>query len=325
MFYLEQVDSLGKLYINLAMLQDLLPSSDWYSIDYQQLGLDKQRLIEMKVATSVSWTLTDKSLILNSLQLNQLDYLACWNLLSPNYEPIKISISLTLENQDCLTIPLILPPGIYFIQLHSLQQSPKNLGWWCGISKTYLNQGDKGLENYCHNILNNEPLEEFVNITEALDIDWDLQWVQITINSLINQDSNHYFPEWLNCDILVKKLQVLIQPCKSLKTIEGDFINIQKNSNLLETNKGSWFLLTLTHRSRRKIFCKQLTIALERDKLQSLFLKVAIPSDAVYQDLVLLELSNFKTGRNYIQNLEYVKRLDPKPLPINQVSQMLKN
>ena len=323
-FYLEQVDALGKLCINLAMLQDLLPSSDWYSIDYQQLGSEKQRLIEMEADTLVSWTLTDKSLTLNSLQLNQLDYLACWNLFSPNYERIKISIPLSLENQDCLTLPLILPPGIYFIQLHSLQQSPKNIGWWCGISKTYLNQVDKGLENYCYNILNNEPLEEFVNIIEALNIDWDLQWLQITINSLINQTSNYYFPEWLNYDGLVKKLQFLIQPSELLKTIE-DSINTQKPSNLLETNKDSWYLLTLTHHSKRKIFCKQLTIALERDKLQSLFLNVAIPSEAVYQDLVLLELSNFKTGRNYIQNLEYVKRLDSKPLQLNQVNQMLKN
>jgi predicted nucleic acid-binding Zn-ribbon protein len=44
--YQVQADTSGSLTLNLSVLYDLLPQSNWYTLDYQRLGLEAQRLLE---------------------------------------------------------------------------------------------------------------------------------------------------------------------------------------------------------------------------------------------------------------------------------------
>lgn len=86
---------------------------------------------------------------------------------------------------------------------------------------------------------------------------------------------------------------------------------------------GNWHLLTLTLGSKRDLFFTQIGIAIEREKLDDLILKVELPEDVVYQNLVLVKLGDFKAARARIQQMDYVQRLDPKPLKPEQVNRIL--
>ena len=89
------------------------------------------------------------------------------------------------------------------------------------------------------------------------------------------------------------------------------------------TVEGKWHLVTLTQASKRELFCKQILHAVEQEKLQGLIFSVEMPKESVYQNLVLLEVSSLKAARNYIQQIGYVQRIEPKPLTTEQVDKML--
>lgn len=81
--------------------------------------------------------------------------------------------------------------------------------------------------------------------------------------------------------------------------------------------------MTLTQASKRELFCKQISHAVEQQKLQDLIFNVEMPKEPVYQNLVLLEVSSLKAVRSYIQQIGYVQRIEPKPLTPEQVDKML--
>ena len=93
-------------------------------------------------------------------------------------------------------------------------------------------------------------------------------------------------------------------------------------SSVSPPDSGDWYLVNIRQK-KRDLFLKCLKIAIEKNKLQDLILTVETPKDSVYEDIVLLNLVNFKAARIHIQKIEYCQRIEPKPLPSAQVSRML--
>ena len=104
----------------------------------------------------------------------------------------------------------------------------------------------------------------------------------------------------------------------SLETPET--VNI--NTRELSGDHGSWYLVRLMSK-RRNSFLKQLEITIAKNKLQDLFLGMKIPAVSIYEDIILLSLSNRKEAYIYLQNIEYFQRIEPRPLKSEEVSRMM--
>jgi len=84
----------------------------------------------------------------------------------------------------------------------------------------------------------------------------------------------------------------------------------------------NWYLLTVRSK-KRELFLKYLKLAIEQNKLEELVLDIKIPQESVYQDIVLLKISNFKSASTYLQKVESFLNIERKPLQIEQVNRML--
>ncbi|UKO97133.1 chromosome segregation ATPase [Nostoc sp. UHCC 0870] len=87
---------------------------------------------------------------------------------------------------------------------------------------------------------------------------------------------------------------------------------------------GNWYLLSVRSK-KRESFLKYLNLAITQNNLQELILEIKIPQDKVYEDIVLLNLSNFNTANSQLQKIDHFQSLQRKPLPLAQVSRMIGN
>ncbi len=94
------------------------------------------------------------------------------------------------------------------------------------------------------------------------------------------------------------------------------------NTKELSADRGSWYLVRLMSK-RRNSFLKQLEIAIAKNKLQELFLEIKIPAVSIYEDIILLNLSNRQEAYTYLQNIECFQRIEPRPLKSEEVSRMM--
>ncbi len=85
---------------------------------------------------------------------------------------------------------------------------------------------------------------------------------------------------------------------------------------------GNWYLASVRAR-KRDLFLKYLKMAITQNKLQELILAVEVPEETVYEDIVLLNLSNFKAASTHLQKIENFQSIERKPLNAEQVSRML--
>jgi hypothetical protein len=60
-----------------------------------------------------------------------------------------------------------------------------------------------------------------------------------------------------------------------------------------------------------------------QNNLKEVILEVKIPQDTVYEDIVLLNLSNFNTANSQLQKIDHFQSLQRKPLTLEQVSRMI--
>lgn len=104
----------------------------------------------------------------------------------------------------------------------------------------------------------------------------------------------------------------------SLEMPETENINTRE----LSADCGSWYLVRLMSK-RRNSFLKQLEISIAKNKLHELFLEVKIPAVSIYEDIILLNLSNRKEAYTYLQNIECFQRIEPRPLKSEEVSRMM--
>ncbi|EDX73581.1 hypothetical protein MC7420_3755 [Coleofasciculus chthonoplastes PCC 7420] len=323
-----QADASGSLTIDLPTLHELLPESNWYALDYQRLGLEPQRLLEMDSSQQeVSWTWGNQGIQLSGLRSGDLYTLSCWNLLLPDTKPREIKIPLGTEPTGIIKVPLELPTGIYYIQLLSSQQLPQTLGWWCGSNQYDLPEDtneNEAMENYCYTILDQEPTPNFIEAVKKLNPDFDIQQIQAGIASL--EEHRYNFPEWLNPDALVSKLKGLLNvlelpPVQPIQPPDSP-PPVEPKPSAPPPVSGTWYLVNVRHK-KRDLFLRCLNAVIEQNKLQDLILAVETPDDSVYEDIVLLNLANFKAVRTPIQSIESCQRIEPKPLPSAHVNRML--
>ncbi|MBD2388737.1 chromosome segregation ATPase [Cylindrospermum sp. FACHB-282] len=85
---------------------------------------------------------------------------------------------------------------------------------------------------------------------------------------------------------------------------------------------GNWYLLSVRSK-KRELFLKYLELAITQNNLRELILQVEIPPESVYEDIVLVNLSNFKTAYTYLQKVDCFQGIERKPLQLEQVSRML--
>jgi hypothetical protein len=97
--------------------------------------------------------------------------------------------------------------------------------------------------------------------------------------------------------------------------------SIESSSSPISSN---WYLLSVRSK-KRELFLKYLNLAIEQNKIQELILDIKVPQDSVYEDIVLLNLSNFKAASTYLQKVECFQNIERKPLQSEQVNRMLGN
>jgi hypothetical protein len=85
---------------------------------------------------------------------------------------------------------------------------------------------------------------------------------------------------------------------------------------------GNWYLVNVRPK-KRELFLKYLNIDINKNNLQKLILNVKIPQDAVYEDIVLVNLNNFKAASFQLQKIEYFQSVQRKPLTLEEVSRMI--
>ena len=94
------------------------------------------------------------------------------------------------------------------------------------------------------------------------------------------------------------------------------------DSTASETSINNWYLVSVRSK-KREVFLKYLNLAISQNQLQDLVTEIKSPQDAVYQDIVLLKISNFKTACIQLKKIECFQNIERKPLALPQVNRML--
>ena len=100
---------------------------------------------------------------------------------------------------------------------------------------------------------------------------------------------------------------------ESQKVSDRDFWTIKE---------GNWYLVTIRSK-KREIFLKYLDNEIKNNKLEDLILAVETPDSGIYEDIVLLNLSNFQTASLQLKKIQYFQRIERQPLKLEQVNKML--
>lgn len=76
---------------------------------------------------------------------------------------------------------------------------------------------------------------------------------------------------------------------------------------------GQWCLVTV-RQWKRDAFLRYLENDIENKKLQEIFLEVVEPEDAVYENMLLIRISNYSEARSHlkqVENFQNIQRLKP--------------
>jgi hypothetical protein len=316
-----QADSLGELTLSLAALYGYLPKCEGYSLDVKQSGTEFKRILQ--VGYFISWQLTATEVTFVGLPLKNNYYLSGWNLLNPNKKSEKINFS--TYNLGKVTINLSFSPGIYQIQLYHEQQLIENIGLWCQVNPKDIPEeinDNEDLANYCYTILGNESLEDFSNALKQIKSNFDQEKIQTLIIQL--HQEKYYLPEWLNKDSLNQKLQKILETSLISQSVnnkeqKSNMENIE-TTNQIPTVSGQWCLVTV-RQWKRESFLRYLNNDIERKQLQNLILEIVALEESVYDNIVLLLISNYSEARTHLQQIDHfqgIQRLKP-----NEVSRMI--
>ncbi len=85
-------------------------------------------------------------------------------------------------------------------------------------------------------------------------------------------------------------------------------------------NTGQWCLVTV-RQWKRDAFLKYLDNDISRKHLQELILEIIELEESVYEDMVLLRISNYAEARSQLQQIEHFQNI--QRLKANEVSRML--
>ncbi|MCC0176191.1 hypothetical protein I4641_04270 [Waterburya agarophytonicola K14] len=76
---------------------------------------------------------------------------------------------------------------------------------------------------------------------------------------------------------------------------------------------GQWGLVTV-RQWKREAFLRYLENDIESKKLQEIFLEIVEPEDPVYENMVLIRISNYAEARGHlkqVENFQDIQRLKP--------------
>ena len=159
------------------------------------------------------------------------------------------------------------------------------------------------LSNYCYSILDNESLSEFSNALKQLNVDFNLDRIQITLNSLHKEKC--YLPAWLDRNSLTEKIQNILEVLITANNpVQKLAMGKENRTHIASTNAvpGQWCMVTVRQR-RRDSFLICLNSDIEKQQLQELFLEITVPEEAVYRERVLIRTSNFIEARRILQQI----------------------
>jgi hypothetical protein len=95
------------------------------------------------------------------------------------------------------------------------------------------------------------------------------------------------------------------------------------DSSLSSEISNNWYLVSVRSK-KREVFLKYLDIAIQQNhQLQELILDIKTPTDSVYEDIVLMNINNFKSAYTHLKKVECFQNIERKPLPSTQVNRML--
>jgi hypothetical protein len=291
--FVRQANISGILFLNLAVLRDVLPESSWYGLSYQRSGGERCSLLEISTGESVRYTWTQQAIHLSGLRSGQSYTLSLWNLLRPE----QPSLSLQLENsQEYYTVPLqdLLSNnlGIFYVELKNSITSPQSLGWWSNIQDNKnLILPDELDNGYCFNILDNEALEEFCDFFKEINLKIDCEHIRRGIPSL--QSCEGYLPDWLDQSMLLKKVQNILPPSIPPITILPD-PSPSKPQNLT-------YSLNIKNDNCviRKAFCKRFSDQLKKAGLEQ---SIQLIKDPVLRDLLRVQIED----QHYLPRLKSI-------------------
>ncbi|MEA5511852.1 hypothetical protein VB715_18940 [Crocosphaera sp. UHCC 0190] len=84
----------------------------------------------------------------------------------------------------------------------------------------------------------------------------------------------------------------------------------------------NWYLVSVRP-NKRDLFLKHLDFAIDKNQLRELFLDSISPSDPMYKDMVLIQISNLKLAQTQLRGIEHFQRIEPRPLSEKQIGQFL--
>ncbi len=260
--FVKQADISGTLLLNLAALRDVLPESDWYSLSYQRSGEEIRSLLEISTGESISCTWAKNSIHLSGLHPGASYTISVWNLLRPSQIIKSISIS-EIETDHNLEELLsdIGSLGIFLIWLQTSGAFTQVLGWWSNITKKESLLPNGFDFNYCCNILDNEPLDDFVKLIRNISFRIELEHIRKGISSL--QKYEGYLPNWLDWNLLAKKLEKISEPVPASDNFPVDSSSAPTllQNSALDTNKRKIIHILWNHRqSERREYPRTLTL-----------------------------------------------------------------
>ncbi len=287
-----QADKSGQLKLELSTLYDLLPSANQYFLDYQRSGQPKQPLVQLVEEIPLSWTWGDRTLDLTGLKADRTYHLIGWNLLTPQHPSLEIPV----PNGTSATVNLDITPGIYYWQLSTSEQSPKEIGWQCSSHQHELpvaTEADENLENYCYTILDHALLSEFQR--PASKLSWDEKWIQVITASLAT--GNHHFPDWLNAEALLAKLRSILNPLH-----------------------GQQYIIC-TAKSKRRDFEKKLQEKVAQENLWQLILGFQSHPSPDKRNLAFITLTDREIAHPYLKQIADFKWLSRETVTLETVDQ----
>ena len=94
------------------------------------------------------------------------------------------------------------------------------------------------------------------------------------------------------------------------------------NQDFWAIKEGNWYLVTVRPK-KREVFLKYLDTEIEKSKLQDVILAIETPETSIYEDIILLNLSDFQTASIHLKKIQYFQRIERQPLKLEQVNKIL--
>lgn len=92
--------------------------------------------------------------------------------------------------------------------------------------------------------------------------------------------------------------------------------------NMEKITSGTWYLVSVKMK-KRDIFLKYLDLMIAKNHLEELILGIEKPVDSMYEDNVLVNLSNYHEAVSHLKNIDTFLNIQRKPIPLEAVNRML--